>query len=593
MGTSHIGGSGFQLETLEHRRLLSDAGQLDTTFDGDGRAQMTFGAGQLIGLQPDGKIVLERQDVGGFRLARVNTNGSTDDSFKGGATLTEISGTPWFDVNPADGRIAYVVGTSKTTETQVGVFKADGSPDTSFDGDGKIVLTLGYAAQRVAWQEGKLILFGGPQATNYPYGYNKATLIRLNGDGTQDSSFGTAGKATLPSIPDTLTGLDVTADGRIVVCADYQDDSGTTFDDLRISKFTSDGKPDTTFGGGAGYIDAIASNDQYIYTQAFHVEPDGTIYHYGQDGTGFKVRRFTNNGVLNLTTPKITLPDEGSKYYPNQPRQIGVQSDGKFLLIGGGPYDYNTSQYGWLAMRFSGIDGSLDTTYGASGATFPKVQDNGRALIQSDGKLLVSGKRFTADGGNFEVLRLDTGAQDLGVVSLNSKGTLIVTGTAGADDMGVRFRNRDSRVVVWINNDSRAYAPSKIKRIALFGRAGNDTMTIGEGIRGAYIGGEDGHDTLIGGELDDIMVGGLGADKMYGNGGNDRMVGEGGNDYLLGGAGNDIMYGNGGNDTLSGAGGNDRLFGGPDDADSVLGGAGTDMAANDTKDKFDSIETLI
>src|SRR5580765_4756860 len=125
------------METLESRRMLSAAGQLDTTFDGDGRSPMSFGAGQLIGIQPGGKIVLERTDVGGFRLARVNTNGSVDGTFVGGSTLTEISGNVTFDVSPVDGRIAYVANTSKTTETQIGVFKADGSPDTSFDTDGK------------------------------------------------------------------------------------------------------------------------------------------------------------------------------------------------------------------------------------------------------------------------------------------------------------------------------------------------------------------------------------------------------------------------------------------------------------------------
>jgi uncharacterized delta-60 repeat protein len=574
------------LERLESRRMFA-AGQLDTTFDTDGRSQMPFGAGQLIGLQPDGKIVLQRQDVGGFRLARVNSNGTVDSTFVGGATLTSASGTPYFDVNPLDGRIAFIAPTTKSNETKVGVFNADGSPDNSFDGDGVITLNLGYAAQRVAWQEGKLVLLGGTFSSDAG-GYS-ASLIRLNSNGTQDIDFGNSGKVTLASTPDTLAGLEVTADGRILVCADYQDDSGTTFDDLRITKYTSDGKADTTFGGGAGYIDSASGNDYYLQTQAFDVEADGTIYHLASDQTGTRIRRFNGNGTLNLTSAAITLPNN----VYNWQRQIGVQPDGKILLVGTGPYDFNTGQYGWEATRFSGIDGSIDTSYGASGATFPKVQDNGRALIQSDGKLLVSGKRFTADGGNFEVLRLDTGTLDVGTVSLNTKGTLILTGTPAGEDMGVRFRTKDSRVVVWIGNESRAFAPSKVKRIALFGRAGNDTLTIGEGIRGAYIGGEDGNDILNGGALDDIMVGGLGGDQMFGGGGNDRMVGEGGNDYLLGGAGNDVMYGNGGNDTLSGAGGNDKMFGGPDDGDTVLGGAGTDVAADDDEDTFDSVETLL
>lgn len=58
-------------------------------------------------------------------------------------------------------------------------------------------------------------------------------------------------------------------------------------------------------------------------------------------------------------------------------------------------------------------------------------------------------------------------------------------------------------------------------------------------------------------------------------------------------AGNDVLYGNGGSDTLSGAGGNDRLFGGPDSGDTINGGAGNDSAADDNKDHYDSVETLL
>ncbi len=583
------------IEPLEHRRMLADAGQLDLTFDGDGRSPMSFGGGELIGLQPDGKVLLRRNDIGGFRLARLNTNGSVDSTFKGGAALVDAAGTPFFDVSPVDGRIAYVTGTSNENQTQVGVLKADGSADTSFDSDGKKVLDLGYAAQRVAWQEGKLVLLGGKSFydDNYPYDYGfNAELRRLNANGSTDTGFGNAGEIDLLGHPDTLDGLEATADGRLVVAVSYQDDNGTSYDALRISKYTSDGQPDTSFGAGAGFIDAASGNEWYPQTNAFTVEPDGTIYHLAQESTGTRLRRFNSNGAPSLGPVPINLPNSDTRQYAGAPRQIAVQPDGRMLLF---TPVYNLPNYetSWSITRLNAIDGSIDTTYGLNGAAYPKVLDNGRALVQNDGKALISGKRFTADGGNFEVLRVDSAALDLGTVSLNTKGTLIVTGTPAGEEIGVRFRTRDSRVVVWIGQNSRALAPSKVKRIALFGRGGDDTLIIGAGIRGAYIGGEDGNDSLQGGELDDIMIGGLGADELYGNGGNDRMVGEGGSDYLLGGAGNDIMLGNGGNDTLSGAGGNDRLFGGPDDADTILGGAGTDSAASDDEDTYTAVETLL
>src|SRR5437764_5207180 len=103
---------GIRLERLESRRMLDGtAGQLDVTFDGDGRSLMPFGAGELVGLQPDGKIIVKRTDVGGFRLARLNTNGAIDSTFIGGATLTDATGTLYFDVNSTDGRIAFIAPT--------------------------------------------------------------------------------------------------------------------------------------------------------------------------------------------------------------------------------------------------------------------------------------------------------------------------------------------------------------------------------------------------------------------------------------------------------------------------------------------------
>ena len=53
------------------------------------------------------------------------------------------------------------------------------------------------------------------------------------------------------------------------------------------------------------------------------------------------------------------------------------------------------------------------------------------------------------------------------------------------------------------------------------------------------------------------------------------------------------LFGLAGADTLIGGGGNDRMFGGPDDADKILGGSGTDSAAQDDKDTYESIEVLL
>src|SRR5688500_10110069 len=159
----------MHIERIEHR-LLTAAGQLDTTFSTAARAPCPFCPGQRVGVQPDGKIILSRAESGGFRLDRLNADGTLDGTFKGGATLTTHSGTAVFDVSPDDGRIAMVAGTSGG-DTRVAIFKADGSPDTSFDTDGKKDFDLNYAAHRVEWLDhfglGKdLVILGGPLAVS-------------------------------------------------------------------------------------------------------------------------------------------------------------------------------------------------------------------------------------------------------------------------------------------------------------------------------------------------------------------------------------------------------------------------------------------
>ncbi|MCE1116558.1 immunoglobulin-like domain-containing protein, partial [Pseudomonas sp. NMI795_08] len=72
-----------------------------------------------------------------------------------------------------------------------------------------------------------------------------------------------------------------------------------------------------------------------------------------------------------------------------------------------------------------------------------------------------------------------------------------------------------------------------------------------------------------------------GADTLLGGDGNDIIFGQGGNDYLDGGKGNDILLGGSGNDTLLGGEGNDLLFGGAGN-DTLIGGKGDDIMTGGT-----------
>jgi uncharacterized delta-60 repeat protein len=150
-------------------------GTLDTTFDGDGMARVDFSSSSdkanAVAIQEDGKLVV----VG--------------------------------EMDP--------VGAGAR---QIGVVRLvpNGGLDTTFDTDGKVTVSAGGGAEAdsVALQpDGKIVVFGNSSPNNL-------RVVRLNNDGSVDTSFGTAGIA---SIPTTLAaiGSDVhnRPDGRILLVA--------------------------------------------------------------------------------------------------------------------------------------------------------------------------------------------------------------------------------------------------------------------------------------------------------------------------------------------------------------------------------------
>lgn len=85
-------------------------------------------------------------------------------------------------------------------------------------------------------------------------------------------------------------------------------------------------------------------------------------------------------------------------------------------------------------------------------------------------------------------------------------------------------------------------------------------------------GGSDGGD---GGSVEDF-VGNANDNEITGDDGDNTILGKNGNDLLDGGEGVDRIFGDGGNDTVDGGPGNDSVFGG-NGSDLVIGGEGDDL----------------
>jgi Ca2+-binding RTX toxin-like protein len=144
--------------------------------------------------------------------------------------------------------------------------------------------------------------------------------------------------------------------------------------------------------------------------------------------------------------------------------------------------------------------------------------------------------------------------------------------------------------------------PSSIS-IEMYGNNGNDTIIGGDGPE--YIDGQAGNDSIVGNGGNDTLHGSAGNDTIFGGAGDDRISGGGDNDQLHGGAGNDTIYGQKGADILWGDKGNNYLDGGQfsdtiyarnGSQDTVIGGAGTDRAQIDSGTDvlmFSDVEALI
>jgi uncharacterized delta-60 repeat protein len=278
---------------------LTSSGSFDSTFGGDGKAEITIDQGAVsraVEIQPDGKIVVsgyafDRKGVRYIVLARFNTDGSLDtDSFGTPNDARAIrKGAPPFkgyltdNINSklhdevyagamalqADGKIVVggSVGSSQP-EPRPGYailrYVAHGR-DTSFASNG-ILTAAGYGPfdnlhlRDVDVQsDGKILASGvGWNAAD-----SDAIVVRYTSSGALDTAFGTSGLAyTGVPVPDHGNQLAIQGDGKIVVGDQYWNGSDS---DFMVFRFNADGSADSSFGNnGQSSILACASGSHEL-----------------------------------------------------------------------------------------------------------------------------------------------------------------------------------------------------------------------------------------------------------------------------------------------------------------------------------------
>jgi Ca2+-binding RTX toxin-like protein len=162
-------------------------------------------------------------------------------------------------------------------------------------------------------------------------------------------------------------------------------------------------------------------------------------------------------------------------------------------------------------------------------------------------------------------------------VVLNGLGTLKVVGTPKADVIDVTV-NADESVEVDLNGVMSGPF-SNVKRIHVFGRAGADQITVDESaatklISDAIFGGA-GNDTITAGDEDSYISGGAGKDVVTAGNGNNVVQGGAEADNITVGNGSDIVLARGAHNTVIAGTGNDTIVVG--NHSSVTGGGGDDL----------------
>ena len=406
-------------------------GDLDRNFGIDGVQIVDFGAQSVafgLAIAPDGKIVLGGTIDGGmatsgdFGVARLNVDGSIDNSFSfDGRTTVVVGAGASYDqtlntIVQADGKIVVVgdafltEGSLATSDMALARFNTDGSLDNTFSGDGKAFVDFGLSAtpndralDAVQLPDGKLIVVGSADVTDEGTDF---AVVKLNVDGTRDTSFDGDGRVTFhfdldPTyLNETASSVAIDASGHILVAGIAEK---TKFSyDFAVARLLPNGQLDANFSGDgrATFAFDIGGN---LDDEALEliVAPDGSIFLTGvatDAGYDAAVIKLLPDGSLDTSfggDGKVTVPfDLGDE---NQDIFYGaaLQPDGALVLAGyvevAAP---NNSDIAFVRLL---SNGDLDPTFGLAGKSIipldidGDLQDAATRIRYSNGAMIFSG----------------------------------------------------------------------------------------------------------------------------------------------------------------------------------------------------------
>jgi uncharacterized delta-60 repeat protein len=281
--------NGVQLVRVESN------GSLDTSFGTGGFTSLIsveFGNGGLA-LQANGKILLVAGSINPSLMARYTTSGQLDTSFGSGGLVNLQYGTPSQVAVQSNGKILVtssgfgkiVFGAPAAQTGSIARYNSNGTIDTTFGAAG-MAASVASASALVLQGDGKILVAGAiTSKLNAPLTANDIGfgVVRYNANGSIDGSFGTRGVAITDfgatANDSGAFAVAVQSTGDIVAAGAAGVSSSATFtsSSFGLTRYTSAGKIDTTFGTNGIVITAINTGNVVSVINALAIQSDGKI----------------------------------------------------------------------------------------------------------------------------------------------------------------------------------------------------------------------------------------------------------------------------------------------------------------------------
>jgi uncharacterized delta-60 repeat protein len=358
----------------------------------DGSKDSSFNMATIFGskvnslvIQPDGKILVGG-DFTNF-LTRINPDGNFDTAFNTNIKLLNgyTSDGIYSILLQSDGKIIVAggfVSYKGISQNHIIRLNPDGTKDNSFDigtgFDGNVFTNIYSMALQ---PDGKIIVGGsfGQFQGNY-----QGSLIRLNSDGSKDSTF----ENKFVSY-NTINCITVQPDSKIIVGGDFS--AYESFKQNGVIRLNPDGSVDEKFNTKKGFGS--------VQIESVFLEPNGKIIVGGnftmyQNLSQKRLLRLNSDGSKDESF-NIGNGFSSDKLKSNEVvevKSITMQTDGK-LIIGGTFNQYqNTTKNNIVRINYDGsIERSFDTGNGLDDAVLAIAS-------QSDKKFIAAGSFTTYNG---------------------------------------------------------------------------------------------------------------------------------------------------------------------------------------------------